>query len=275
MSHFAVAVITKQRPTYSELEEILEPYSENLSVTPYVRETPEQYIQETRKEFEEYLQSSTYKEYEADPEGYAKKVNNPGHLEYIRNFKSVRYKMTDEELLEERKKSYPSEEDEREDYEEYLDKNGNVISTYNPKSKWDWWEVGGRWSGAIPLKNGENENLSQLKDINFGVDIDIESLKEKYEERYQELITEGDFYKPSYYQKRYPTLEDYIKNQERFSTYAVVDENGEWHEKGQMYYFGITGATEDEERKWDENFYDSFIKNTNPEYWLTIVDCHI
>lgn len=26
---------------------------------------------------------------------------------------------------------------------------GTAQSTYNPLSKWDWWEIGGRWSGAI------------------------------------------------------------------------------------------------------------------------------
>lgn len=28
------------------------------------------------------------------------------------------------------------------------------FSTSNPQSKWDWWEVGGRWAGRIILKEG-------------------------------------------------------------------------------------------------------------------------
>lgn len=31
---------------------------------------------------------------------------------------------------------------------------GLYQSTYNPKSKWDWWSVGGRWDGYMP--NGKN-----------------------------------------------------------------------------------------------------------------------
>lgn len=276
MSHFTVAVITKTKPCYSDIEDILAPYSENLSVPEYVKETPEQYIQEKRKRDNEYLQSPTYKEYESDPKAYEEKYSkNPSHIEYIKKFKNEIYTMTDEELLKERKEMYPSYDSEREDYEEYLDKDGNLISTYNPKSKWDWWCIGGRWSDMLPLKNGDNADEGQLKDINWGVDIDTNSLKKKYESRYNELITKGDFYTPEYCKKRYPTLEDYIKAQETITTYAVIDEDGNWHEKGEMYYFGITGATEQEELDWDNNYYTKFIKDRNPEYWVTIVDCHI
>lgn len=30
---------------------------------------------------------------------------------------------------------------------------GRIVTTYNPKSKWDWWEVGGRWQGDLNGKN--------------------------------------------------------------------------------------------------------------------------
>ena len=33
-----------------------------------------------------------------------------------------------------------------------VDKDGNIISTYNPDSKWDWYEIGGRWSGMLLIK---------------------------------------------------------------------------------------------------------------------------
>ncbi len=31
----------------------------------------------------------------------------------------------------------------------------SYLSTYNPNSKWDWWSIGGRWSGFFRLKSGE------------------------------------------------------------------------------------------------------------------------
>ena len=33
---------------------------------------------------------------------------------------------------------------------------GQMI-TYNPNSKWDWYSIGGRWSGFLPLKELDSE----------------------------------------------------------------------------------------------------------------------
>jgi hypothetical protein len=43
--------------------------------------------------------------------------------------------------------------DENIDVPEYTDEDGEV-TTYNPKSKWDWYELGGRWTGFLRLKPG-------------------------------------------------------------------------------------------------------------------------
>lgn len=36
----------------------------------------------------------------------------------------------------------------------YLDDEGRVytLSTYNPRSKWDWWQIGGRWTRSLTSK---------------------------------------------------------------------------------------------------------------------------
>lgn len=31
-----------------------------------------------------------------------------------------------------------------------------IVNTYNPKSKWDWYEIGGRWTGYFKLKKGHH-----------------------------------------------------------------------------------------------------------------------
>ncbi|KVP48434.1 hypothetical protein [Burkholderia ubonensis] len=36
-----------------------------------------------------------------------------------------------------------------------------VIYRTNPNKKWDWWEVGGRWSGFLKLKNGATGTLGR------------------------------------------------------------------------------------------------------------------
>lgn len=38
-------------------------------------------------------------------------------------------------------------------------------TTYNPLSKWDWWEIGGRWEGTLLHNNGQRCNSLQRKDL--------------------------------------------------------------------------------------------------------------
>ena len=164
------------------------------------------------------------------------------------------------------------------------DRNGDRFGNYfNPMAKWDWYEIGGRWSGIIKTKDGEFVNEAYIKDIDFSIDdklyqeclrywevaIDKEPLKEGEKER--------DFfcmYKPEYYRERYGTKENYAKIQAQFSTYAVVTPDGEWYEPGAMGWFGCSFASIDDERKWDNDYYN-LIKNADPNDILTIVDCHI
>jgi hypothetical protein len=39
-----------------------------------------------------------------------------------------------------------------EDYHDYVEENGRFGRFTNPNSKWDWWVIGGRWSGILKLK---------------------------------------------------------------------------------------------------------------------------
>jgi len=45
-------------------------------------------------------------------------------------------------------------------------------STYNKQSKWDWWEIGGRWSGMLKLKDGKEgiEGEAGIFDNETGID---------------------------------------------------------------------------------------------------------
>lgn len=44
-------------------------------------------------------------------------------------------------------------------------------STYNPKSKWDWYQLGGRWSGMLKLKPGKKGELGEKSWGNSGEEI--------------------------------------------------------------------------------------------------------
>ena len=43
-----------------------------------------------------------------------------------------------------------------------IDEAENLVTTYNPNSKWDWYSIGGRWDGFIRLKE-RDENGDPLR----------------------------------------------------------------------------------------------------------------
>jgi hypothetical protein len=55
----------------------------------------------------------------------------------------------------------------------------------------------------------------------------------------------------------------------------VLTPDGEWHSPGEMGWFGLSSESEDEGHDWDVTYMEKFIYPTNPEWTITIVDCHI
>ena len=153
-----------------------------------------------------------------------------------------------------------------------LDDEGNALSVYNPNSKWDWYSIGGRWNNGIETKSGKKVNYARIKDIKFKAELTEKELVE-VKEHYSKLITEGDYYKPEYYQRRYPKVEAYIDSF-NFSTYALLDAEGEWHEPGTMGWFGMSSADPEEQTKFQSE-YMQLIGEQDPENWFVLVDCHI
>lgn len=157
---------------------------------------------------------------------------------------------------------------------------------YNPNAKWDWYEIGGRWNNMLRLKDGTFANSAKIKDINFEPTEKAIQEQTRFWELYIEKgldnLTQEEkdelgfvFYTPKYYLETYKTKENYVRLITGFSTYAVIENDGEWLEKGEMGWFAISSATAEEEAQWNESFYDRFIKDRDPEEYITILDCHI
>ena len=148
MSHFCVYVFHDKNTAVSDL---LAPYDENIKIAPYVLYTKEQAIAKVRSNIETY-RDSTYKEYLEDPVKYKEKWgNNKNHIDYLENKFPKILNWTDEECYEEIAKLY------REDG--LVAEDGSILSTCNPKSKWDWYQIGGRWSNTIP---GDEVKMSEI-----------------------------------------------------------------------------------------------------------------
>lgn len=222
---------------------------------------------------------------------------------YIRDLEKIGAKEMELPL----KKIYPT-------FDEYMESEGieyckeeKDYGYYcNPNAKWDWYQAGGRFCDILKLKKDTTNEVTDIgtpsllmenyknkdgfcssakvKDIDFTPD------EEEYKKnlRYWEVVVEGDSLKPgenendflSFYKKEY-LLKSY-KNKENYATicslpitYAVLTPDGTWYEKGEMGWFGISSETEDESFNWDIHFKERFIDTADPEWILTIVDCHI
>jgi len=276
MSHFTVLVIGAKNE--EEVDEILHPFWElDLS--------REEMVEDKRAEFNcEISVNELEKE-------FALWMNDEKNQEFIQKNNI----------------SYESPKEWVENYHEhYLNKEETHYGYYsNPKAKWDWFQIGGRWHGYWKLKEQaigagtvgtpswtlEHKICSDpLKaDIVQKRDVDWQGMKEDNIEEAEKVWKEA--------WKKYPDYEDEKKNKENissrcfmydikegemrekyierrthFSTFAVV-KDGKWYEKGEMGWFGLT-ANEKQQDKWDREF-DKLLKSLPDEEYLCLVDCHI
>lgn len=126
LSHFTVLVIGE------DPEALLAPYDENIDVEPY-RRYEDAAIPKDRWDFASLIESGALAE-AATWQEYAEACN-------------AKYETS-------------------EDSSEYLHYDAETdrvytMSTYNPKSKWDWFSLGGRWTGFFKLANGATGTLGR------------------------------------------------------------------------------------------------------------------
>ena len=277
MSHYTVGVIIKKEDVNKEINKLIEGANEpelneaqKFLVTGKIIEN---LLNKALKPFDENMEVESYisipmKEVK---EKFEKIKSYEGDNEYYLNMKNKYKDMTLDEFI-------------REYYCQDYNEEG-LMSTYNPNSKWDWYVIGGRWEGDLPIKNkkeskvdnsfcyNNSDDFAQIKDIEFTKELSNEEICE-FRITYNELITKGTFYKPEYYQKRYPTFDVYLEEQKVFSTYALLTPDGKWHEPGEMGWFGTNSATPEDEKDF-KNTYNTLIKEQNPEDYFVLVDCHI
>jgi hypothetical protein len=114
-------------------------------------------------------------------------------------------------------------------------------STYNPKSKWDWYDRNGRWSGGIKTKSGEYVNQCLLGEI------DWEGFKpEDYEEE-EKTNFRGEKY--------HPLKENVTWHFTKDSLPFCIVVDGKWYEKGEMLWFAMT-SNEMSNEEWNKKVFE-------------------
>lgn len=210
---------------------------------------------------------------------------------------------------------------------------------HNPNAKWDWWSIGGRWTGILQLKTldamivagsgrpglmtepNDNPALADYAPVG-GVDWDnmlreqIESKREQYRKFHnalQGVSTEdvrrvkqrlSNRWNEGVWQDIFSSLNElcfgvaandkadlwldvreikemmfstenqYIDNNTPTAlTYAFIDMDGNWNQRGEMGWWGIDDKSKGTEN-YDEAWWE-FINSLPEDQIVYVIDCHI
>lgn len=207
-----------------------------------------------------------------------------------------------------------------------------AVNRTNPNKHWDWWVIGGRWTGSLKMKDGTVivtgrpglmtppprqgfADTAVLKDIDLdGMRADAEQEARNFHAKVQAAIAgtpeleisiaayreakdfsqatkdaffgqprlkalneafPNTFYTLDLYDRAALPLETLIEQARgaAIGAYAVV-KDGEWYERGQMGWWGISHNEKDTD-DWNAEL-AKLLDGLDPEATvLTMVDCHI
>lgn len=263
MSHFTVLVTNTN---HIPLNIQLAPFDENKVVPRYVRYTKEQLIAREREGVESY-RTGLYATFLADPKKYKEKHgDNPQHIQYLEEKFPQKLNWGDEEFYRDAIEGYKKKD---------ITPQGGVYSTYNPLSKWDWYEIGGRWEDYFLLRSGARTSEALLFEIDWeGMQREGRKAAEEAWGRYEEKLESGEPFHPyfEYGIEKNETREHYIKHQSSVAPFAVLHQ-GEWYEKGEMGWWAVV-SNEKNQDDWDAQF-QIILAELSSQDRVSLVDCHI
>lgn len=161
---------------------------------------------------------------------------------------------------------------------------GRVSTTYNPKSKWDWWTIAGRWTGMF---SGPDFDASKDPDNMETCDCCVGTGMRSDEVGREARANDPNYkcngcggagkrlkwtLKPVSYLASAAWVLEHIARSDDLVPFALVDPSGKWHERARMHWFAVTSGDKDPE-KWKaqvERILKQYIK-----YNVAVVDCHI
>lgn len=217
MSHFVGFVFG------SNVDELLEPYDENMVVDAYVRYTKDEAVDEVkRRHADNYEYALKVLDKYQDPKSDWEKEQVERANKIIEGGIGISY----EDAWEEAKKwGYD------------MDDNENLLSTYTPESKWDWYSEGGRWGAWLILKE-KDENGVPLTAI---------------------FATKSEVDWDRMFPNRVP--------------FCFVTEDGEWHESASMGWWGMT-SDDKEKDVWNKEFKE-YLNSVRDDVEISVIDFHI
>jgi hypothetical protein len=174
--------------------------------------------------------------------------------------------------------------------EAYQHKEGVGYGCYsNPDAKWDWYSIGGRWTGFFKVKEGVEAIVGSAGLMTLPAEegradqarcceVDWEGMKEasiKSAENSWEEAKSCEDETERYWKygiEKDISREEYIRRRSLPTTFAVL-KDGEWYERGEMGWWACV-KDEKDQSDWEEEF-AKLLDSLHEDTLLTLVDCHI
>ena len=186
-----------------------------------------------------------------------------------------------------------------------------VIDRSNPNKKWDWYQLGGRWSGKLRLKAGGVSDQAIKRDIDFQAMRDEAGEKAgALWDKVQAIIAGREFrtwdaLRAAYPKERerarteyweqppvndvraadllvfYGSADNFLVSREQYVqtarngagvTFALL-RDGKWHERGEMGWWGAVHDEKDD-GEWNRQF-AAMLDGVDDFTLLSVYDCHI
>lgn len=155
---------------------------------------------------------------------------------------------------------------------------GTRKTTYNPDSHWDWWTIGGRWTGAFTPDYDPSEDPRNIETCNLceGTGKRNDALGKDHRKRDPSYGCNGcngtgKSVKFSY-EPHGGDIMPLSKVPKSVIPYSLVTPDGEWHQKGEMGWFGMSDNEKDE-KVWTKTVRSLFRKHK--DCLAVVVDYHI
>jgi hypothetical protein len=301
MTHFVIGVIVpketmKEGKVEDFIDGLMEPYSEEHKVDRYVerdkKELKGNYDNWKKELKEKLLKVKSISE-----------IENSDSLKHYKTFVTVEGK-GDLKIKKMTMKEWVEEWENRGDD---LDTEGNLTSTFNHESFYDWYAIGGRWDGFFTDKPVDEDNTEAHKETVENNSIAISDMLlhikkrmntvEFYNKAKEEILQDmndmwggfgwadilRDFVKhkdlskeeSELYEKVRTRFKEYIKDYDfgcKFILGKIMDPKGELHEGVNYGWFG-TSKNSKEVDTWNKEYIE-LLESYKDDY-VVLVDCHV
>lgn len=155
---------------------------------------------------------------------------------------------------------------------------GAYKSTYNPKAKWDWWVIGGRWTGAFAPDYNPNEDPRNIEKCDICNGTGTRTMPTPADPNWKPKKGECNGCDGKGKRVKWSLAEfdrdimEVSKIPETVIPFCVVTPEGRWYEKGEMGWWAMVEDEKDEDA-WKSEARN--LLNQHKDHIAAVVDFHI